>query len=173
MRDKSKLTAIILVIITLLVVIGTFIYNKINPKKVESDINIVTNYSNFYTVNSCLYRFITYLSTNDTDSLMLMLNEDYKNKNSVNKDNVLNKFTDVDENSTFSSRKMYYEKINNNVTKYYVYGYIEKNELSQDDIISNSEYKDAYFIVYLDTENKIFSVEPYSGDIFINGDNNE
>ena len=57
MKDKSKLTAIILVIITLIVVITSFITKDKEESKV-GDINIVTNYSNFYTVDSCLYRTI-------------------------------------------------------------------------------------------------------------------
>ena len=52
MKDKSKLTAIILVVLVIIVVIVTSFYNK-NDKINENEISIVTNYSNFYTVNSC------------------------------------------------------------------------------------------------------------------------
>ena len=166
MEDKSKLTAIILVIITVIVVTSSFIINLINKNEKKNDINIVTNYSNFYTVNSCLYRLLTYISTNDTESLILVLDSKYKKQNNINKSNVMNFFQNVGSDSTFVSKKMYYQNINDNITKYYVYGVIEKNEFSEEYSIDNSETKDAYFIVYLDSNNKTFSVEPSSLDIF-------
>ena len=43
--------------------------------------------------------------------------------------------------------------------------------LSYDDIITNKlDYGKVYFIVYLDSKNKIFSIEPYDGKVFIEGD---
>lgn len=168
MEDKSKLTAVILVIITLTVVIVTFALNNMKDDKKDNEVKIVTNYSNFYTVNSCLYRVITYISSSDKDSLILVLTDDYKKKNNVTVDNVIDIFDKVSDNSTFSSKKMYYENINDNVTKYYVYGTIEENLMYGDSLS-----KDAYFIVYLDTKSKVFEIEPYNGEVFFNGDANE
>ena len=172
MKDKSKLTAIILVVVTILVVVLTYIFDK--DKEIEKNkIEIVTNYSNFYTVNSCLYRTITYITSQDKDSLLLILSDNYKNENKIDKNNVINLFDTIETDSTFVSKKMYYEKLNNNITKYYVYGHIEKNQIVDDEFTNKSEYKEMYFIVYLDSNNKTFSIEPYSGEIFIGGENNE
>lgn len=167
MKDKSKLVAIILVIITIIVVVGSFILNKSEKKVDNKDISIVTNYSNFYTVNSCLYRVITYLSSKDKDSLMLVIDDNYKKENKVNLDNILSLFPDVSGDSTFVSQKMYYQQITNNITKYYVYGYIEENQFSDYYNGSNKNNKEVYFIVYMDSTSKTFSIEPYSGDIFL------
>ena len=174
MKDKSKLTAIILVIITTIVVIISFITKDKEERKV-GDINIVTNYSNFYTVDSCLYRTITYMSSKDKQSLYLLLDNNYKEENNVTEENVIDVFGTIEENSTFITKKMYYQKINDNITKYYVYGIIQENYLFEEEDIKELEYIDKYFIVYLDTTNKTFSIEPYSKDLFINlgGDNNE
>lgn len=172
MKDKSKIVAIIVAVAAVSVLIFTYFFDNKETKNKE-DIKIVTNYSNFYTVNSCLYRLITYISSKDSNSLLLVLNEDYKLKNKINKDNVLSIFDNIDENSTFVSRKMYYEQINKNIIKYYVYGYVEKNQLFDEDYINKLDTKDMYFIVYLDTSNKTFAIEPYSGEIFIGGDLNE
>lgn len=172
MKDKSKLIAIILVIVTIVVVVLTSVLKK-DEKQTEKEINIVTNYSNFYTVDSCLYRTITYIATKDTESLLLILSDDYKKENKIDANNVLSLFSSVEEDSIFSSKKMYYEVINSNLNKYYVYGQLEKNQLLDDDLMGETEYKDLYFIVYLDTNNKTFSVEPYDGNIFIGGEFNE
>lgn len=172
MKDKSKLVAIILVIITILVVILTYIFDKTAQKK-ENKIEIVTNYSNFYTVDSCLYRTITYVASKDNESLLSVLSDKYKKENNVDSNNVLSLFSSIEEDSIFISKKMYFEQINNNITKYYVYGHIKKNQIVDDELTIEDEYKESYFVVYLDTENKIFAIEPYNGDIFIGGENNE
>ena len=175
MKDKSKIVAIILVVVTLLVVILTAIFNKKIEENKETKINIVTNYSDFYTVNSCLYRLITYISDKDQESLFLVLGDKYKKENNIEKNNVLNLFGTIEQDSTFVSKKMYYEKLNNNITKYYVYGYVEKIQMFDDEDVNKLDTKDMYFIVYIDNENKIFSIEPYSKNLFdnIGGDNNE
>lgn len=172
MKDKSKVTAIILVIVTIIVVfVSNFILK--NKEGNEEKINIVTNYSNFYTVNSCLYRTITYASSNDIDSLFLTLNDKYKKDNKITEENVLELFKDVESDSTFVSEKMYYTEINKNLLKYYVEGSIERNQISDDADTNKLESKKVYFIVYMDSKNKIFSIEPYDGQVFIEGDNYE
>lgn len=172
MKDKSKLFAIILVVITILVVVLTNMFNKGEIAK-EDKIEIVTNYSNFYTVDSCLYRTITYVFSQDKESLLSILDNSYKKENDIDINNVLSVFGEIEEDSIFVSKKMYYQKLNSNVTKYYVYGQIEKNQIIDDDFTMENQYIDKYFIVYLDTTNKTFAVEPYSGNIFIGGDSDE
>lgn len=172
MKDKSKLTAIILVFLVIIVVTISFI-TKNNEKSKSNDINIVTNASNFYTVNSCLYRTITYISSKDTNSLLLLIPESYKKENKITKDNVLDLFFETDITSTFVSEKMYYEVISNNLTKYYVKGYVEENKIYDDELLVKEEHDSVYFIVYLDSSESIFSIEPYDGKIFKEGDLNE
>lgn len=169
MKDKTKIWAIILCLIALIVVIVS-IFTKKEESDVASKISVVDNYSNFYTVDSCLYRTITYLSTDDEDSIYLLLSDNYKKSNNIKKNDVLNLFYDVEENSNFVSKKMYYQTMNKNITKYYVYGQIEPNQLFDNDVLTELISKDVYFIVYLDTSNKTFSIEPYNGDIFNGGE---
>ncbi|MBQ9072529.1 MAG: hypothetical protein IJY25_05180 [Bacilli bacterium] len=174
MRDKSKLTAIILVIITIVVVVISF-FTKTSEQNQVGDINIVTNYSNFYTVDSCLYRTVTYMSSKDKESLYLILSDNYKKENNISEENVIDVIGTVGENSTFITKKMYYQDINDNITKYYVYGIIQENYLFEEETVKELEYIDKYFIVYLDTTNKTFSIEPYSKELFekLGGDSNE
>lgn len=172
MKDKSKLTAIILASLTILVVIISIV-TKNNNRQDNNEILVVENASNFYTVNSCLYRLVTYISSQDKDSLLLVLSDDYKSKNSVTKDNVMNLFPNIDITSTFVSEKMYYSLLSENITKYYVKGYIENNQIYDEEVLQDSNSESIYFIVYLDTEQNIFSIEPYDGKIFIEGDLDE
>ena len=173
MKDKQTKLAIILVIVTVLVVVISFVLNKNKEGIKENEIKIVTNYSNFYTVDSCLFRTVTYLSTKDKESINLILNDKYKNKNNISENNVLSVFPTIDENHIFASKKMYYENLENNIVKYYVYGTVIENKILDDDLITSEQGTDLYFIVYIDTNGSIFSVEPYDGEIFIGGVDNE
>ena len=104
---------------------------------------------------------------------MSILSSNYKKENNIDSSNILSLFNSIEEDSVFISKKMYYEKINNNITKYYVYGLVEKNQIIDDALTVDNQYTNQYFIVYLDTINKTFAVEPYDGSIFIGGENNE
>ena len=79
MKDNSKYIAIILAILAIIVIIISLVTGKDNKKNSLEPL-IVTNASNFYTVNSCLYRTITYLAEKDKESLNLILSEEYKKK---------------------------------------------------------------------------------------------
>lgn len=165
MKNKENLKVIIVVIITLVVVIGTVIYNNLKEKD-NIELSIVTNYSEFFTVNSCIDRAINYVIDKETKNLILLTNDTYKKKNSINQSNILSIYPNLDDDCSFSAKDMYYEKVNENVTKYYVYG----------ELITSYEYKfisEEYFIVYLDREKGLFSIEPYKGDVFKGGVENE
>jgi len=173
MKDNSKVVALVLVVLTIIVLLITFISNKNGQTLKENNKVIVTNYSDFYTVNSCLYRTITYLSEKNKDALILLINDNYKKENKINKENVLELFSEVNLDSTFVSEKMYYESLTSSLEKYYVKGFIKENTISDDDILLKQDYESVYFIVYLDSSKNIFSIEPYDGKIFKVGDPNE
>ncbi|MDO4963249.1 MAG: hypothetical protein Q4E75_04040 [bacterium] len=158
--DKKKILAIFLAILAIVVIlISTFTNNS--KKNEQSKIYIVTNYSNFYTVSSCINRFVDYISNKESDNVFLILSDNYKKENKISKESVLNIFDGYLDNSYFEADKMYYQNINSNITKFYVYG-----KVSASNAFELSDNIDAYFIVYLDSSNKTFSVEPYNADSF-------
>lgn len=161
MKEKiSKNRNTIIIVIFGIIAIILVLVQIFGGSKDKNKIDIVTSTSKFYTVSNCVYRYVTYLQTKDTDNLLLLLDSKYKSKNNINSNNVLNNLINLDKLYNFEARKMYEEKINDNITKYYVYGY-----LIEDDIDSNNSM-DFYVIVTMDTNNKIFSITPYDGEIF-------
>lgn len=164
MKDKSKLIAALLAIAAVIVVCLS-IFNKGNDNQGKVKPLIVDNYSDFYTVNSCIYRTITYISDKSIEDLLLVISDKYKKENKVTEENVLDFLPKVGQASTFVSKKMYYEYLKNGLEKYYVYGKIES-----DDMNGTGSAFDSYFIVYLDRNSNLFSLEPYNGDIFAGGD---
>ena len=156
MENKQTKIAIILVIITIIVVCVSYFTTKKELKEEEKNIEIVTNYSNFYTVNSCLYRVTTYLFSKNKDDMYLVLSDEYKKENKITKNNVLEVFPNITEKSTFDSRKMYYEVIDENIKKYYVEGVFTKNQIFDDNALIDLSEDKYYYIVYIDTLYNIF-----------------
>lgn len=123
--------------------------------------SLVQNYNDFWTVDSCIYRFLTYVQGSNSDALMKVLSENYINNNNITTSNVLSKLNIISGNINFSSQKMFVEEVNKNISKYYVFGFLER------DIMDDFPQKyDTYYIVILDKNEKIFSIEPYDGKIF-------
>ena len=167
MKEKlSKNRNTIIIILFGVIAIIVVLMQIFGGKEDKNNITIVTSTSKFYTVSNCVYRYITYLQAKDTDSLLLLLDNKYKKNNKIDNNNILDKISYLDGLYNFEARKMYEEKLNDNITRYYVYGYLVEEKI--DDIGSVSDY---YVIVTLDTKNKIFSITPYDGEIF--GGNNE
>ena len=168
MNEKNLKRVWLISIFGLLVAFSMYLIYINNDDNVDTNISnnsekytIVKNYSNFYTVNSCVYRYLTYLQAKDSEALMKVLSDDYIKLNNINSNNVFNYLTIYEGNLNFSSEKMYEEIISKNITKYYVYGFVEKDIMG-----SISEKTEAYFIVVLDRKNSLFTIEPYDGAIF-------
>lgn len=164
LSDKRNIFIIIFGIIAIVLVIYQLISN--NDKK--NDYEIVTSSSKFYTVSNCVDRYLNYLSSEDVDNLLILIDNSYKKKYNVNKNNFFDKVDKLDSIYSFVAKKMYQEKINKNITKYYVKGYLLKEDLN----VSNEKI-DYYLVVLLDTKNSTYSIIPYDGEIFNKEDINE
>lgn len=173
MEDRKK--NIILGIIAVIVIITLIFLNrdnlfKKNPTIISGDITMVTDNNRFYTVTSCVSKYLSYLSSGDSSSLLLLLDNDYKETNNITSSNIYQFIDRLDSQYEFNADKMYQEKVNDTVIKYYVSGsispalYFENMEDSY-----NVEYREFYVIVNLDLRQGVFSIVPYDGDIFLNG----
>lgn len=164
---KNKQNILILfgiIIVLIIVLIKIFGGNEDN-----NNIEIVKSSSRFYTISNCVSRFINYLYSEETDNLLLLLESNYKKKNKINEENLYSKINKLDNYYNFEARKIYQEIINDHKIKYYVFGYLGLN-----DIFANyNEKNEFYIIVYLDRKDSTYSIEPYNGKIFKNGDLNE
>ena len=160
-----------LIIICVIIVLITFLLIGFNDKKGttinNSDSNKVSyylldDYSRFFTLESCIYKFIVYLQSKNVDSLLKLLDSEYVEKNSINSNNVLEFLGYLDGVNTFKAKKIYYENVDNNIVKYYVYGQIIEETIDT----YNSLGKDVYYIVYMDIRNMTYSIEPLEKSIF-------
>ncbi len=163
-ENKDKTIAIILVIAVLILGIYKLFFDK--DKKAEEKIDtetisVVNDASRFFTVTSCVSKYINYLSIKDTDNLLILLSNQYQKENEINAENIYNYIGTIDGTNTFNGKKIMQQRISKSIYKYYVYGFIQKELMD-----SISPKQDFYAIIILDEENMTFSVEPYNGDMF-------
>ena len=164
-EEKDKKALLIAIILGLLVLLAYklfFEHKKIIKEKIDTKtISIVTDQSDFYTISSCVSKYLNYLCSDDSKDLIILLSDEYKKENSITEDNI-NDFIDfLDGLYSFNPKKMYVQRKSKNVYKFYVYGLIEQDLMDIDSVGS-----DYYIIIILDKKNGTFAVEPYSGEMF-------
>ena len=160
--SKYKNYIIIIILLAVFLTVLT-IFNKDNSNiSVEKEkYYIETDYSKFFTVNSCIYRFVDYLSVKDTDSLLEILDHEYKVQNNIDKNNIYDFVPDLNGMYSFSSKEMYrIEK--DDYAKYYVFGYLIKDSIS-----GNSSREKNYYVVNLDKKNMTFSIRGISENEYL------
>ena len=165
-EKNQKIFAIVLVI----AVIGLGIYKLFfnNKRKIVIDtetISIVKDNSRFFTVSNCVTSYIGYLNAKDTDSLLILLNSNYKKENNIDANNLYQYTGELDENYFFSAKKMYEQRLSKTMYKYYVYGTLE-DTIIDEHVVFEYAPVDYYIIVILDESNTTYSIEPYDGEIF-------
>ena len=161
-RNKRVLAVILSIAVIALIAYNLFFTKKEVEEQIDTaTISIVTDNSRFYTVSSCVVKFFAYMNSNNKDSIIKLLSEDYKTKNNINTSNLYSYVTKFKVHSSFAPMKMYSQKLSKYVTKYYVYGKSEEEGTNATGLSS-----DYYLIVYLDESSLTFSIEPYDGEIF-------
>lgn len=166
-KKNDNYILLIIIIVILLAIVGIFYFTEKEETIIEEKkINyiLLNDYSRFFTVNSCVYKYITFITNKSSDDLLNVLNKDYVSKNNINIDNIYNYVGNLTGNYNFKSKKIYYQIISKDYIKYYVYGALIKDSLD-----GNGDKLDYYVIIDLDLKNQLFSVTPYDGKIFKEG----
>ena len=160
--NKNQYKYIIMLVI---LIISSLIIYKLNNNKEEKEtivnnkIKIVTNYSKFFTVDSSINKLIVFLENKDTESILKILDDEYKKTNNINTNNVYDFFPKLNDYIyAFVSKEMYIQNKNNNIEKYYVKGILNREEMDENSVFVG-EY---YFIIKLDTNNRVFNLIPIS-----------
>ncbi len=161
-KDLILIGVIILLFGLLIFLTKKNVNNKVdNNSNNEFNYIILTNASDFFTIEGCVNRYLNVLTNKETDNLMKLLDSEYISKNNITKNNVLSKIDNLDGIYSFNAKKIYTEKIDKYVSNYYVYGLLKKDMLDGNDLGT-----DYYIIVKMDKERLLFSITPYDGKIF-------
>lgn len=161
---NEKILAIVIVIAVLILGVYKLFFEKddIVEEKIDTEtISLVKDNSKFYTVSSCVSKYINYLSYEETENLLTLLSNNYKQNNSIDSNNIYNYINKLNAPSSFEPKKMFEQRISKNIYKYYVSGYLQEETL--DSISMKQEY---YIIVIMDEKSMTFEIEPYDGSLF-------
>ena len=185
----KKIKILIISIIILILIIGVILMvfnnknNNINEnfannvevvsEKSEDNRSDITT-TNYYIIQKCISQYLgiinknnpAYYRVNDNGEnvkfvkedyikgrIYDLLSENYINKNNITKNNVYSYVENITENVNFCMLDAKVIK-NDNINQYIIYGFIESAE---NEFITNK-----YYIINLDENNNIFSVEPIS-----------
>ena len=197
MKKLKKAIIIILILLIVLTITLLIINRKQNISEVENNSNNdneeiggenptqytekgfskVEDKSIFFTVTDCVQNYLNYINPENnifgynkdysyTDEeiekereqiLYNCLSEDYIEKNNVNTDNVKQKVNSIDEYTVFIPKQII-EKADTDIKKYILEGNILNSKINEK----------TYFIVYLDSKNSTFSIEPVYNQDSIN-----
>lgn len=162
---KDKVLSIVVICLTITLLLGIIVYSYLNNS--DNEIKLVDDYTTFFTIDGCINRYFGYISDNENNKLLNILNKEYIIENNINENNVIEIVDTLNirnKISSFKSIKMY-EKRNKNKTEYYVLGKIYYEE-----DMDTSKYLSDYYITVIVNENKkTFDISPYDGKIFKEG----
>lgn len=127
------------------------------------NIQIVKDANDFYTVSSCVDKFLSFWYMQDKKETYKILENKYKEENAITEENVFEKIGNLPEMLTFRPKKMYYINIEQSIQKYYVYGTTRADTMEERGIES-----DYYVEVILNFNNETFSIRPSLDEEFPN-----
>ena len=164
--DKMIKIVMLFIIITVILMIATIAILLTMQKETKdngqeqtqeqiTEVSIVKDRNDFFTVANCVAKYIPYLTQKDSENLYNFLDDEYKTQNNITKENVLNKIQTLDDFYKFKARQMYETKISDTITQYFVYGTLTVESTGDDE----QETK-FYISVKLDRQNNTFSVIP-------------
>lgn len=140
--------------------------NNVVSKTDSKELKEVKSATEYFTVQSCVNKYLTYIEAQNISSILKILDVEYINNNNITEKNVLNNVGNISEMVIFEAKKMYVEEIDQNNNKYYITGILKRDRM--DDENGLKVIKDNFNIaVKLDFENMIFSVIPLKdGGVF-------
>ena len=153
MSNNNWLIKIVITMIVIMIKHNTIVDQTNQQQQIE--VTKVKSRNDFFTVANCISKYIPYLTNKDSQTLYNMLDNEYKTKNNITKDNIFTKIETLNDFYKFKAKQMYETKISDNITQYFVYG-ILTIEATEDD----EEETKFYISVKLDKQNNTFSIIP-------------
>lgn len=159
--SKKNTLEIIIALIIMISFIGFRLYSNYKTAKKETEyskeVHLVSDNSRYFTVISCIEKYLNTVETGNKNNILLTLDSEYKKAYNINEKNINNYIPKLEKDKmyNYSVHKMYEKRISKNVSEYYIYGDIV--ETIMDESILGTSY-DITIILYEDKF--LFSVRP-------------
>lgn len=167
-----SIIALLIIIVLAIIIIMDNIQDDNNQKQSNiiieqnqnKEIEKVQSASAYFTVQSCINKYIGYVTSKDTDSILKLLDSGYIMQNNITENNVLEKIEDISGFVIFEAEEMYVENIDSNNKIYYVLGTLKQEGLETYTTI-DTEF---YITVNMNFDDNIFSIIPFGNEGLFN-----
>jgi len=178
----KNLRKILILLITLLIILVVFIVIKKHKKNYTENYNEnqnmlgsyeteqitikkVDNPRMYFTVKSCVEKYIDYLSDKNFSIIYKLLDHEYIQKHSITEANVKDYVEEVYEMSSLEIDEMYVEKIDDNNEIYYINAILR--EIIDGEEIQYGENKNCALTIKINHSTMTFTVIPFGhGGVF-------
>lgn len=160
-KYKDYIIIIIILILILVSIIGINVLNGKDNKNTQEKITfkLEDSYDKFFTIDSCVNKYIEFLTKKDVSSLLEVLNKKYIENNNITQNNLFNYIDNLDGIYSFTSKEIYTSNSND---IYYIYGFLNKENI--DGIESKTK---KFYLINVDEENSTFDIQPIKESRFL------
>lgn len=166
----NKTSKIELGIVILLVVIfcGSFIYMKSTEvmkdnESINTDVVALADVNRFFTIDSAISKYFSYITLKDGESLLSILDEDYISRNNITTANIYQFVGNYNSNIKTSLEEAYRVSSYENIYKYYT-----KVALKEETLYDSTLQGYNYYIVTINENELTYAIEPISEIIYNN-----
>ena len=166
----NKTSKIELSIVILLVVIfcGSFIYMKSmevmkDNESINTDVVALADVNRFFTIDSAISKYFSYIILKDGESLLSILDEDYISRNNITTANIYQFVGNYNSNIKTSLEEAYRVSSYKNIYKYYT-----KVVLNEETLYDSTLQGYNYYIVTINENELTYAIEPISEIIYNN-----
>ena len=166
----NKTSKIELSIVILLVVIFCccFIYMKSmevmkDNESINTDVVALADVNRFFTIDSAISKYFSYITLKDGESLLSILDEDYISRNNITTANIYQFVGNYNSNIKTSLEEAYRVSSYKNIYKYYT-----KVVLNEETLYDSTLQGYNYYIVTINENELTYAIEPISEIIYNN-----
>lgn len=164
--EKNVLTSIIFILIFISFLIYIGVSKLIEAKKEQEEsmkIVLVTEPGRYFTAVNCVKNYLSTISSGNTENILLLLNEEFKEQNRINANTLKNYIPKFDPNYIYDyvGEEMYQHRISKNVVEYYILGRIKKSQMDEE-----ATYTDYDITVILYEDKFLYSIKPGVGGLY-------
>ncbi len=158
MNKTAKIEMIISII--LIVIFGSLlIYVSVTRSDdddlIDTTVSALSDVNRFFTIDSAIAKYFSYVTSQDSDSLLKILDEDYIERNNITSSNIYDFVGSYDTNIKTSLIEAYQVSSYDNIYKYYV-----KVALKLETIYSSTLQEYTYYIITINENELTYAIEP-------------
>lgn len=166
--NKTVKAEVFIIILLVVIFFGSFIYmrtmqSKSSEESIDTTVVALADVNRFFTIDSAISKYFSYITLKDGESLLSILDEDYVNRNNITTTNIYQFVGNYDSNMRTSLEEAYRVSSYQNIYKYYT-KVVLKEETLYDTILQGYNY----YIVTINENELTYAIEPISEIIYNN-----